>query len=242
LRPSVRNIIARLGGGSPNTVLDYQKQWKAGRPTIKTGDIQLDPRINQIIAEQISKSILAASAAADADRAEAEENLETVSKNAKEAEARAASTEEALDAAIAQIQSLTGQLDQLRTAAMQAKEEAAIAISAAETRAASDVARISRDLATERAATEAARIALAKAELRLEAVPRIENDIERLRAELATERQRSSELDKLAAVAAAKQTAAEAAADRLLTQHAELRADFIQLQQAGKRALDAAIK
>lgn len=31
--PSVRAIIAHLGGGSPNAVIRYQQQWKQGQPT-----------------------------------------------------------------------------------------------------------------------------------------------------------------------------------------------------------------
>jgi colicin import membrane protein len=208
-RPSVRAVITRLGGGSPNVVLDFQRQWKAGRPVVKALDIQLDPRINQIIAEQISKAIIAASAAAEADRTEAEETLDTVSKTCKEAEARAEALDAELHSAIAQVQTLTGQVDQLKTAAAQAKSDAIAAIQAEQVRTAAEIAKIAADLTAERAAAEAARIALAKAELRLESVPRIEKEIEQVRIELAAERVKSAEQHEFAAVAVAMRQSIE---------------------------------
>lgn len=50
-RPSVRAVIAQLGGGSPNTVLPMLNEWKAGRVAVRSADIELDPRIGQIVAE-----------------------------------------------------------------------------------------------------------------------------------------------------------------------------------------------
>lgn len=209
LRPSVRAVITRLGGGSPNVVLDFQRQWKAGRPVIKALDIQLDPRVNQIIAEQISKAIIVASAAAEADRTEAEETLDTVSKTCKEAEARAEALDADLHSAIAQVQTLTERVDQLKTAAAQAKSDAIAAIQAEQVRTAAEIAKIAADLTAERAAAETARIALVKAELRLESVPRIEKEIEQLRIELAAECVKSAEQHEFAAVAVAMRQSIE---------------------------------
>lgn len=209
MRPSVRAVITRLGGGSPNVVLDFQRQWKAGRPVVKALDIQLDPRVNQIIAEQISKAIIAASAAAEADRTEAEETLDTVSKTCKDAESKVDVLEADLYTASAQVQTLTGQVDQLKTAAAQAKSEAIAAIQAEQVRTAAEIAKTAADLAAERAAAETARIALAKAELRLEAVPRIEKEIEQVRIELAAERVKSAEQHEFAAVAVAMRQSIE---------------------------------
>jgi len=67
-----------------------------------------------------------------------------------------------------------------------------------------EVARLIVELAAERQATEAARIALAKAELRLEAVPRIENEIATVRADLLLSQKQAAEQHEAAAVATAK--------------------------------------
>lgn len=230
LRPSVRAVMARLGGGSPNVVLDFQRQWKSGRPMVKAVDILIDPRVNQIIAEQISKSIAEASAAAEADRAEAEETLDTMSKTCKESEAKIATLENSLEAAVTQVQSLLGQIEQLNTNVEQVRSAAAEAVNKAEAA-----------LVIERQSAESARVELAKAELRLEAVPRIEAEIEKVREELATVRQNaatelgeartlSAELHEQAAVATAKLQAEQS-----------LRQDIAaQLAEANKTAADAA--
>lgn len=251
LRPSVRAVITRLGGGSPNVVLDFQRQWKAGRPVVKALDIQLDPRVNQIIAEQISKAIIATSGAAEADRAEAEETLDTVSKTCKEAEAKAEALDADLHAATAQVQTLSGQVEQLKIATAQAKLDATATIQAEQLRTAAEVAKIAVDLTAERAAAEAARIALAKAELRLEAVPRIEKEIEQVRAELNQTRERatadlvaaathSADLHEQAAVAEAKREAAQVAADRLIVQLNEVKqAAAADMAEAIKRVQQA---
>jgi len=193
VRPSVRAIIARLGGGSPNVVLDFQRQWKAGRPVVKAVDILIDPRVNQIIAEQISKSIAEATMAAEADRSEAEETLDTLSRAYKDVETRNVKLEEDLDLAISQVQTLQGQIEQLNTNVEQIKTDAVEAVNKAEAL-----------LVTERQSAENARVELAKAELRLEAVPRIEAEIEKVRAELDQERIKSANLHEQAAVAMAK--------------------------------------
>ena len=64
--------------------------------------------------------------------------------------------------------------------------------------------RTAEALIAERQVSEVARVELAKAELRLEAVPRIEAEIEKVRLELAEERIKSSSLHEAAAVANAK--------------------------------------
>lgn len=226
VRPSVRAIIARLGGGSPNVVLDFQRQWKAGRPVVKAVDILIDPRVNQIIAEQISKSIAEATTAAEADRAEAEETLDTMSRSYKEVEARNVKLEEDLELAVSQVQTLQGQIEQLNTNVEQIKTDAAEAVNKAEAL-----------LVAERQSAENARVELAKAELRLEAVPRIEAEIEKVRAELDQERIKSANLHEQAAVATAKLEAE-------ITQRKNAEAQLVEVarqrEEAANRALAAA--
>lgn len=225
VRPSVRAIIARLGGGSPNVVLDFQRQWKAGRPVVKAIDILIDPRVNQIIAEQISKSIAEATTAAEADRAEAEETLDTMSRSYKEIETRNVKLEEDLELAVSQVQTLQGQIEQIKSNVEQIKADAAEAINKAEAL-----------LLAERQSAEKARVELAKAELRLEAVPRIEAEIEKVRAELDQERIKSANLHEQAAVATAK---LEAEGMQRKNVEAQLVEAAKQREEAANRALAA---
>ncbi len=203
-RPSVRGIIAHLGGGSPNAVLDYQRQWKAGRPVVKASDIQIDPRIGQIIAEQISAAVTASRADIEGQLFVAEQDAEVVGKSCTEAEARATTLEGELELAKGQIQSQAGQIDHLKTAAEQVKSDAAEQVKNAEARSAAAVLKAEEETLRERAAAEVTRMALAKAELRLEAMPRIEAEIATVRAELLLAQKQAAEQHEAAAVATAR--------------------------------------
>lgn len=203
-RPSVRSIIAHLGGGSPNSVLDYQRQWKAGRPVVKATDIQIDPRIGQIIAEQISAAVTTSRADIEGQLFEAEQDAEIVSKAGKEAEERVTALESELELSKAQIQSQVGQIDHLKTAAEQVKTDAAEQVKNAEARSAAAVLKAEEETLRERAAAEVTRMALAKAELRLEAMPRIESEIATVRAELLLAQKQAAEQHEAAAVATAR--------------------------------------
>jgi chromosome segregation ATPase len=208
-RPSVRGIIAWLGGGSPNVVLDFQRQWKSGRPVVKATDIQVDPRIGQIVAEQIAQAVATARADIEAQLAEAEQDAETVGKAGREAEERASILEAELDTARSQVQTLTGQIDQLKADADQVKADAADQIRATEERAAAGIAKAEAEAERERMDREAAQVALAKAELRLEALPRMEDDLVQVRLDLARERDARVAAEQAAAVMAAELKAAE---------------------------------
>lgn len=203
-RPSVRSIIAHLGGGSPNSVLDYQRQWKAGRPVVKATDIQIDPRIGQIIAEQISAAVTTSRGDIEGQLFEAEQDAEIVSKAGKEAEERVTALESELELAKAQIQSQVGQIDHLKTAAEQVKTDAAEQVKIAEARSAAAVLKAEEETLRERSAAEVTRMALAKAELRLEAMPRIEAEIATVRAELLLAQKQAAEQHEAAAVATAR--------------------------------------
>ena len=52
-RVSVRTIRDHLGGGSPNQITPLLSAWRAKKPQVAQADIQLDPRIGQLIAEQV---------------------------------------------------------------------------------------------------------------------------------------------------------------------------------------------
>jgi colicin import membrane protein len=203
-RPSVRAILAQLGGGSPNAVLDHQRQWKAGRPTVKSADIQVDPRIGLIVAEQIAQAVAAARADIEAQLAESEQDAETVGKAGREAEERASALAEELEAAKAKLQAMAGQIDQLNADAEKVKAEAGERVKAAEERACDGIAKAEDEARREREAREAAQMQMAKAELRLEALPRLEAEIDQMRAEIAQERKARQAAEQGAAVAVEK--------------------------------------
>lgn len=189
-KPTARAVRDVLGTGSMATVLKLLQQWQAGQVRQSQAiDDTLDPGIARAISNQIAAKVQEATADAIgrlADlQAEADALIAENERQAAENEAQAAE----LAAIQEQHAALAGRAQQL----------------------AADAARTVAELAAERQASEAARVELAKAELRLEAVPRIEAEIERVRAELAAERQQRAEAEKQAASSKAE---AQAKAER----------------------------
>ncbi len=130
-RASVRAVIASLGGGSPNAVLNFLQQWKAGRPVIKAAEIAVDPRIATIIAEQISHAVAAARSDIEGQLGEMEQDVVVIAGAGKEAEDLAASLSAQLAEAQAQAQAQAGTIEQLRTMATEAEQRATAAIAQA---------------------------------------------------------------------------------------------------------------
>ena len=240
LKPSVRAVIARLGGGSPNVVLDFQRQWKSGRPVVKPHEIQIDSRVNQIIAEQITQAIAVASASAEAERAEAEETLDMMSKASKEGDKKITALTEDLELSNTKVQSLNGQIEQLNTTAQQIKDDASAAIKAAEERASAEISKMTAELSTERATAETARVSLAKAELRLESLPRIEMEIDKLRGDLQLACQQANDQHEAAAVAVAKLAGSERIATAATTAASENAARAQQAETLARKSTEEA--
>ena len=211
-RQSVRSVIAELGGGSPNAVLPLLNQWKAGRPTVAATEIQIDPRIIQLVGEQIVK------AAAEA-RSEIELRLAEVEADAKSLADAGLQAEEGLKSANSQIQLLTektqtqaGQVEQLKSDIESVKIEAAEQIATIQAAARDSITKSAEAAARETAERLAAHVALGKAELRLEALPALTDEIKQLRLALDAERQAKSAAESEKASALAK---ADGLADRL---------------------------
>lgn len=196
-RPSVRAVIAVLGGGSPNAVLPHLQAWKAARPTVKAADVTIDPRIASILAEQIGAAVTDATRAAEARAADLEADAEAVAEAGRLAEARADELAAELGRVQTENQQLTGRVATLAEEVDQVKKDAAAAI--AEARA---------DTQRERDAAEQARQSLARAELRLESLPALEAQLVELRGQLDAERKARTEAEKVAAVAQAERNAA----------------------------------
>lgn len=201
-RPSVRSIIAVLGGGSPNAVLRQFHAWKAARPSIKAAEVTIDPRIAAILAEQITATVADATRAAEARASDLEADAETVAEAGSQAEARAEELASELVRVQTENQQLTGRLDALTHEIEQLKKESAAAIGEART-----------DAQRERDAAELARQALARAELRLESMPALEAQLAELRTNLETERSNRTSAEKFAAVTQAEKQSAERLAE-----------------------------
>lgn len=183
VKPTARNVRDALGSGSMATVLKFLQQWQAGQMRqSQVIDDTLDPAIARAISNQIANTVQEATAAATARLADLQAEADSIivenERQAAELEHQAAN----MAALQEQLAVTTGRAQQIEA----------------------DAGKLAAELAAERIAAETVRVELAKAELRLEAVPRIEGEIEKVRAELLQSRNLAAELHEAAAVATAK--------------------------------------
>lgn len=240
-RVSVRNVTGVLGGGSPNTVLKLLNEWKSGRPVVRVADAELDIKITTAIKEQMQRVATAAAVAAEERAATVEDDLDAVSQAQTVAERQIEALSTERDTAQAQAADFVHQFKEAAASAERAKGRAAI-----------ELAALHSDLLAERQRQEAAAGALVRAEVRLEAVPGLQMEVERLRALWQAESAARIAAEQQAAVLGAK---LEAMTDR--TTKAEARTELLEKQvqqsaqelsstrvhvQAQQGALDAAAR
>lgn len=216
IKPTARNVRDALGSGSMATVLKFLQQWQGNQVRQSQAiDDTLDPSIGRAISNQIAAKVQEATADSTARLADLQAETDNViaenERQAAEIEAQAGE----LAALQEQHAALVGRAQQIET----------------------DSTRTAAELVAERQAAEAARVELAKAELRLEAVPRIEAEIEKVRDELLQARAQATEQHEAAAVATAKLESETAKCKRY---EAELMVFVKQAEEAGKRAVATA--
>ena len=187
-KPTSRAVRERLGNtGSMGTINKLLGRWKAGQERQISAALVLPPALQRVLLEFMDTELTAARTTLEAELAEqqqeaadlATENERQVIENDAQAD-----TIELLRAEVSTHQGRAGQLE-------------------------SDLV-VSRDeAARERSGAELARTELAKAQLRLEAMPRLEADLVAVRAVLEAERTARQQAKEDAAVLASKLEAAE---------------------------------
>lgn len=189
LKPTLSAVRERLGSGSMNTIHRHLTAWQGQQKPAarKIGDP--NPRLIAALGTELSR--VADDAAADAEAALAQ----VMSENAV-----LASTGEALEA---ERDALTQELQQVAT------ERDKLAGKATEQ--AAEIERLNAESERERGELASVRRALAQVELRMEALPHLERDLNELRAQLAAEQSARVSSDRTAAVAEAQRDAADSA-------------------------------
>jgi len=186
-KPTSRGIRERLGNtGSMGTVNKLLQAWKAAQERQVSATLFLPPVLQRAILDFIGQELSRAKAALEAELAEQQQEAADL---AAENERQGADIEDKNDAAVAlqaTLATLQGRLGQIEI----------------------DLATARNDALREREAAEATRIELAKALLRLEAMPRLEADLGALRLDLDKERQGRVAAEQQAAVLDAKLEAA----------------------------------
>ncbi len=192
--PTNRAIRDQLGVGSSTTILKFLRVWQGGqvRKSQVVEDV-VDIAIIKAISNQIARCIQEATSAATSQIADLQAAIaDIISENERqitELEMQAAELSLIQD----QCSSYAGRVQQLEL----------------------EAGRQLTELYKEREAAETARVALAKSELRLEAVPRIEIELTQVREELQSERAKAAQQHEAAAVAVARLEASEKDVRRL---------------------------
>lgn len=209
-KPTARAVRDQLGGGSMATVLKFLQAWQAGQIKPMAQDIALPPALQRILVDFVSQEVAAA-------RADLEPEIVALQQAQADLIAeseRQASHIEALSNVLEETQAekaeVTGRLVQMESDLSTARDDAHAAEQAA----------------------ELARTELAKAQLRLESMPRLEKEIERLLTELSEMRESATASAQSAAVFEAKMGAAieRAAATEVRETAAQKKIDQAELQ------------
>lgn len=210
-KPTLRAVRERLGTGSMGTVSKHLQQWKAGQERHAATELALPPALQRAVLDFMATELAAARAPLEAELADQQQ---TAGDLATENERQATT-----------IENQAGELEALAAdkAAAEGKAE----------QLAVDLATAKEETVRERQAAEQARTELAKAMLRLEAMPRLEADLAAIRAELAKERQGRIDAEQQAAVLTAQKADLEG---RLVDAKKGADRSAEQLQKAQDRA------
>lgn len=183
-KPTLRAVRERLGSGSMGTVATLLQQWRSGQERQTATNLVLPPSLQRVILEFMAAELSAARAPLEAELAEQQQAAADLAAENERQTGTIEGQASALEALAAEKATAEGKAEQLAADLAGAKEEAI----------------------RERQAAEQARTELAKAMLRLEAMPRLEDDLAVIRAELARERKGRIEAEQLAAVLAAQKS------------------------------------
>lgn len=210
-RPTARAIRHRLGTGSMATVLKFLQAWQdaQARPPASpvTLPASLHRELTDFVAQEIERGIAEREAELDIAR---QAKTDLIAESERQAETIVRLTAE-LEVALADRATLTGRLAQVEADLNDARGSAA----------------------AERQAAEVARTDLAKALLRLEAVPRLEVALDAALRESVSERTACVEAERKSAVAGARLDAAVDARQKAETEVLELR----QREAAGREEM-----
>lgn len=190
-KPTLRAVRERLGSGSMGTVAKYLSEWRNGQELQSAANMTLPPLVQRSLIEFIQAELSAARGPLQDEIAEHQQmSSDLASENERQTEVIDSQAQELAELA-AEKAVIEGKATQL-IADLDAEREAVM---------------------RERQAAEEARTELAKALLRLEAMPKLESELSNARAELADARTGRIQSEQNAAVLASQKSDLEARLD-----------------------------
>lgn len=178
-KPTSRAIRERLGNtGSMGTINRLLQSWRANRAVQQTSTLSMPPALQNTILDFIASEVASARATLEIELlAQQQEAADLATENERQLETITALKSELVTIA-AEKASAEGQTRQLIN----------------------DLAAAHHEALQERLAFDQARTELAKAQMRLEALPQLSRELEALRTELQNERQAATTAERQAAV------------------------------------------
>ena len=202
-RPTARSVREALGAGSMATVLRLLQNWQARQVRAPDTPTVLPLALQKSLVDFLGQEVAAAKVSLESDLVIAQQSNSDLIAESERQSSTIADQVESIEELHAVNAELTGRLSQMTTDLNTARTEAE----------------------TQRQAAEAARTEKAKLELRLEGVPRLESEIERLRTALEAERTARVTANQAAAVASAKLEKTEIQVDDLKARLTRAEAD-----------------
>lgn len=202
-KPTARAVREALGGGSMATVLKRLHVWQSHQVRAPETQAVLPVGLQRALVDFIAQEVASAKVTLEADLVTAQQaNQDLIAESERLAAAleREQSAVETLQADKAELSGRLGQLTK-------------------------DLDDVRAEAAAQREAAEHARTEKAKLELRLEGVPRLEAEIERLKAALESERNAKVVAEQQAAVSQARLEKTEAQLKELVANNAVPRLD-----------------
>jgi chromosome segregation ATPase len=208
VKPTARAAREALGTGSMATVLKYLQVWQSRQIRLPETQAGLPLGLQRALVDFVAQEVAAAKAAVEGDLVFAQQASQDLIAESERLAAALESEQSTVGALHSDNAELSGRLAQL----------------------AKDLEEVKAEAAAQREAAGLARTEKAKLELRLEGVPRLDSEIERLKAALESERDAKVAAEQKSAVAQARLQSIEArlneansAAPRLAAELASLK-------------------
>lgn len=193
IKPTVRAVRDKLGTGSNATVMRLLENWKAGQIKVADAPVTLPTPLQRALVDYLAQAVAEQKAELGSELAEQKQvNADLAVENERQSE-EIDNLQSELEAMRTERDSLMGRLVQLDADLRLARAEAE----------------------QERGIAATVRTDLAKAQLRLEALPRLETDLQQARSDLVQERESRAAAEQAAAVAVARKEGETKARERV---------------------------
>ncbi|MCK0509840.1 DNA-binding protein [Aromatoleum buckelii] len=181
-KPTPRQIRERHGSGSLGTIHKLFQRWEGSDPISTEAGSALPPALQRAILDFVTQERATARADLDAKLSDVQAAADELAAESERQTDHIQTVEDALQASQEEKAALAGKIEQLEIDRSAVRDEAT----------------------RERQAAETTRTELAKAQVRLDAMPILERENERLRSAVDAERAARTDAERLAAIAEAK--------------------------------------